>query len=923
MGQRDGGFPPVKQAFGIALAATVLLAGVLLWLSNSNTDVDKRPVRPRSGGGDLFDPRSAAGRDIFVPEIATASLDGEELSWPGVLFWCGSLEPGEDMRISIERLRVLVNPKPRTRADLARLVTVPDDVAPTAIGAELDRLIRAEHSGLVADHAVFLGGHTLQTVRQMELHGNAFVARRLAGALERELIRGSDLSLDFDKGELLRARSSAATSLEGPIFSLTAEGLNLDARNGALVLSRKVVGTAAQPLLDPQATAPFTFRSEGALKFTPNAAPNESAWFRSGGLLECGGGIEAQEASASLRAERMDLRFSGAPLALESLDLHGTVDAQLPLFHARGDRLQIAAHSESVSAEGAPLALRWTDLSGALRILETEGRIDVGPADATGARTLSAPGSTQLGGPDLSFRGRQTTVLLRSDSADSSLAAGTSASGLQPQRIHSKSPVGRQGPCEFSAAELLFERGSNGTPDMLRLEGEPRVLLRIPAGAQNTALWLSNTDNSSLVVVIEASERIELVADPLRIGATRISAQGRVRLRVHAREEQGAVLARLLSEKLELTVQWLHTPALSTPSRFSSRLELQRIALNGDVAVERGLLEAHGDALLLDLQARTASLQGNPALVRMKSAAGVTQHCSAPAFRGELLGRLLCCDAPWNGSLFLPLLTREPTTRHVPTTVSAGNARLHFGATGDFALESMEAAGAVSLQQEQGGAATCTALQWLVEPARLAAQGSVHLALSREHGPAETITAPTVEWFSNGLQATGPVEALLAFPTVRLLPSPVAAQPVLASPSPTELLQLHADGALTFHEGVLLLQGPLSATQGDPAAAGMSLSADKAALFFDTTSGGTLLERLVLDGKVLYASRECSVKGELLRLDQADRRLLISGGATGCNLSLPRSGLREHVRPSFVVDFHDPQNPVIESVDRTLPSEVR
>ncbi len=922
MGRRHGAFPQVKQAFGIALAASLLLAGVLLWLSQDTVDGDGRPLRPRSGGGDFFDPRSAAGRDIFVPEMDSALIEGELASWPAALFWCGAVEPGEDARVSIERLRVLVNLRPQVRADLDRLVRAPADSAPAALGAEIERLVRSEHAGMLADAAVLRGGYSLQTVRQMELHGNAMVARRHLGVPGRELISGADLVLDFDKGQLQQARSVAAVSMEGPLFALSAEGLNLDARSGALELTRKVSGKASRPLLNPQATTPFVFTSAGALRFTPDAAPTESAWFLSGGLLECSGGIEAQEAATALRAQQMELRFVGEPFSLSTLKLQGRVDAQLPLFAATGDSLDIDQRSGAIRASGTPLALRWNEAGGALRTLEIDGPMEYG---TTAQSTLRAPGQVHLSGPDLDVRGREVVVVLGDPLATRSAEPGANKRA-RPETVLLLAPTGRFGPCEFSAQSAALHAAEESAAavaenhfDRLELEREPRLVLRLPQGSRAAAPWLGSAADTPLVLVIEAADKIVVATDPRRIQPTLISATDQVRLRVHAGDERGPVLARLLAGQVSLTVLDQFTPDLAAPSRFRRSTEVQRIELTGSVVLERGLLEVQAQYVLLQLLERTARVSGAPALVRMKAVDGTMQHCAAPEFRAELLGRALRCAGPWTGSLLLPLLTREASTRRVLTTVSSGAAQLRFQAADTFALESMEAQGPVRLQQENGGSASCDALQLHADPVRLAAQGAVLLALSRAAGDAETIAAPSLEWFADGLRVTGPLQAQLAFPAVQLMPRPAA----LGAASPTAtLMQLHA-GALSFQEGVLLLQGPVSAAQGDASAGGMSLSATQAALFFADAGAGAELVRAVLDGAVRYDSSELQARGELLRLDHKDRRLLLSGGAEGCSLTLPRSGLREHVRPSFVVDFSDPQNPVVESVDRTLPAEVR
>lgn len=890
----------MKQAFVIACIASLALAGVLWWTGSAATDAREGTPRVRAGGKAILDPRTASGRDIFVPDLGTTSLDGVECVWPAWLFYCAALEPVDGERLRIEHLRVLQNARPLQRADLAHHVQLSDDLSPAAAGQRLEELVSGTRAGLLADSAELLGGHTMLSVRRVDLKGRALLARMSAGV--RETVRAADLALDFDHGRLTHARTAAEVDIESALFALKSRGLALDAVTGAVDLLRDVSGRSLRPVLEPAGTEPFRFESAGLVRFTPDKAPAADRVLPAGGILRAAGGVEAHEGSAAMRSAALELTFGGEPARIQRLQLEGGVDAQLPVFSASGERVLVDIVTGTVEAAGAPLALRWNDPDSLLRMVESDGLVTVSAPDANGLLQLDARESSRLSGPATSINGRAIHALLERG------AGGR----MRPREVSARAVTGHFGPADFAAGELSLCT-KDGFRELL-LTGAPRLVFRLSDGSGRAAALLGVAEDVPLVLVVESAGPLQFLADPLRHLPGTVSAKDAVRLTLHQGDERGAVLARVQAGSLTLGFLDMHTRETLGGVRYQSRVELVRAEAAGSVVLERGPFTARAQALEINLKGSAVQLRGSPARIEHLAEDGFLQWCTADGLLLSVLSRTLSVGGSWQGVVRMPAFTREPGQAMQATEARGTGGQLAFGSDGRT-LESLEGVAAVQLHQANGGGARAEALEYTLEPRRFAARGAVRLELARPAGAPEVVTAPEVQWFGEALFAAGPLQASLAAPPLRLSGRPTA--------STQALLEIACAGSLSSHGGILVLEGPLSARQNLDAARAVELSGQRALFFFDDSPTGRTLERLVLEGDVICHTEDMDVRGALLRADIPDRRMLLSGGSDPCVLSLAAAGLRDHRRPAFLVDFTDPDNPVVESVDRPIPPESR
>ncbi len=891
----------MKQAFVIACIASLALAGVLWWTGSAATDAREGKPRVRAGGKAILDPRTASGRDLFVPDLATCSLEGAECVWPAWLFYCAALEPVDGERLRIENLRVLQNARPVQRADLARHVQLADELSPAEAGRRLEELVSASQAGLLADSAELVGGHTMLSVRRVDLKGRALLARMSAGV--RETVRAADLALDFDQGRLTHARTAGEVDIEGALFALKSRGLALDSVTGGVDLLRDVSGRSLRPVLQPEGTEPFRFESAGLVRFTPDKAPTTDRVLPAGGTLRAAGGVEAKEGAAAMRSASLELTFGGEPARIQRLHLEGGVDAQLPVFSASGERVLVDINTGTVEAAGAPLALRWSDPDSLLQLVESDGLVTVSAPDANGLVQLEARESSRLSGPATSINGRAIHAVLERGMGGR----------LRPREISARVVTGHFGPADFAAGELALR--AKGALRELLLTGAPRLVLRLSDGSGRVAAVLGVAEDVPLVLVLESAGPLRVLADPMRHLPGTVNATEAVRLSLHQGDERGPVLARVQAASLSLGFLDVHTRETLGGVRYQSRVDLIRAEAAGSVLLERGPFNARAQALDIDLKGSAVQLRGSPARIEHLAEDGSLQWCTAGELRLSVLSRTLSVEGPWQGVVRMPAFTREPGQLIQATEARGTGGQLAFSSDGR-ALESLEGVTAVQLHQAAGGGARADALEYTLEPRRFAARGSVRLELARKDGAPEVVTAPEVQWFGEALLAAGPLQAALAAPPLRLSGRPTAA-------TTQALLEIACAGSLSSHGGILVLEGPLAARQNLDAVRAVELSGQRALFFFDESEANRSLERLVLEGDVICHTEDMDVRGAVLRADIPDRRMLLSGGVDPCVLSLAAAGLRDHRRPAFLVDFTDPDNPVVESVDRPIPPEAR
>jgi hypothetical protein len=890
----------MKQAFLIAFIASLALAGVLWWSGTNAGNPDAGNPRVRAGGKAILDPRTASGRDLFVPDLAPCTVDDEELSYPAWLFFCAALEPVDGERIRMERLRVLQNPRPQRREDLEKLVRFPEDSAPAPLGETLERFISTSHAGLVADHAELVGGHTMLSARRVDLKGRALLARMSAGV--RETVNSTDLALEFDQGQLVHARASTDVEIDGALFALKSRGLDFDARSGQVELLRDVSGHSKTPLLDAAGTAPFHFASTGLVRFTPDKAPTTERVLPEGGTLHAAGAVEAREGSSAMRSAELELAFGGQPSRVQRLALGGQVEAQLPVFSAHAERLTMDAGTGVVEAAGSPLALRWNDPEALIHLVEADGLVKVSRTATADVMTLDARETARMSGAAIALAGSSLHALLERGVGNQ----------MRPREVSARNVSGRFGAMELAAGGLTL--ATQGGLRELVLREAPRLLLRMPEGLGRGAALLGVAENIPLVLRVECAGALTLLMDPLREQPGTLQAEDAVRLSVHQGDERGPVLARLHSNSLKLRFSERHARETLGGVRYTHTTQIDSATATGAVLVERGAISGHAELLGLDFLQRNVVFRGAPARLELPTESGAAQWCAATELNLAVGTRTLRIIGPWQGALLLPALTRASGKPAVLTDVRGHGGLLTFNATGRelACLEHMEQ---VQLQQAAGGSARADAVEFVVEPQRFVARGNVHLELASAQGAPESVTAPLVQWFGEALLAEGPLRAALNAPPLRLSGRTAAAK--------AGLLEISCAGSLASQGGVLVLEGPLSAKQMLDSARPVELSGRRALVFVNTLVPGSALERLVIEGDVLCHTEDMDVRGALLRADIPDRRMLLSGGAEPCVLSLSAAGLRDHRRPAFLVDFTDPDNPVVESVDRTIPPEPR
>lgn len=957
----------MRTAFVGAFVSVIALVVVLLLVPRrpgvGHPDLLRtRPTRVINSGrptqsGEAIDLSQTHGEHIYKPERSRVIIDGEPTTYPSLLMWCGEVNPLSDDRFEFIDLRILLNRKPKTQADLDGVARLPDDVHPTAAGDHILRLIKEGRNGIHAGRAVFHGGRDLATADKIQLSdgvlANAFLER---GTTSHPVaVETPDLLLDVEAGKIMQADTDAEVTVTHKQIKVRARGMHLDVITSTLVLDHDIRGDLLDLALLGRKGPPAKLSGKGPLRYTPLATVADGQRVKPGaGQIELSGDVTLSQGDLSLRGDHLDLVVTeDAQRRAQHLVLDGNVVATSGRGRFEGEVVTYeAARPEHgrpahLFLEGSPTKATLFKASGILPgvaagndlLLSTPGRV-VFPVNLNAdSRRIDIGPDVTLTAPESEVHGWNLTIFLhrvadnRADRQDQKTD--------YPSRVDLRGAVrGRSPSGAFSGETLTYTRkfDPRGRPlnDRLVLRGSPDITYVVKEKASKEAAkpkaegrknrGFLDVDGAGRVV-ISAQDRIEITRDPLRLKPLVALAQGKVLLRKTAPDTASTVRASLRADALELVLDEVWQTDLVTQNErsetFMVRREVRKVDARGHVVAKfPGRFEGRGGSALYAGAQGDLLLKGEgerPAHIEFTDGKDRKQIVTAPKL--HYLGSLDQVTASGGvvADVYLPeihyMVTERKQGASRKTHVESNRliASLAERASGKgLRLRDLLAETGVEARQDNGSSASCTFLRFDLVHDDLEARGEPTKLVMFRNVDGQTIreemVSPSITVSAKQALFAGPLTARF-FSSRGQLPMNMGTRTWNSSDKKTlHPVDIKTQGDAFLSQERMLLRGPAHIQQGNPYQTGFSLDAGRVLLFLAPTDNKNLaVARAVAERNVNFVSRDLTGKGDVMSFDEKKRKVSLVGKSRPANLAL--HGIGQMPQPAFDLDLSNPHSP--------------
>lgn len=825
----------MKQAFVITVVATVALAAVMFMLPAApeaapdllRARTEAVPEPPRSVKDSIVDLGSASGTELYTPSMGEAVIDGKPVPWPRYHLWLGQFAPDarDATRFCVSDIRIAANREPRTEADLANLVWIPEGMPIAGKGAEMLRLIEAAALGLRAARADLVGGRDLETAERIELMQEVRLRfHDVADPKRRGELHTPALTLHLEKGSVVRASTEQSLRFESPEGRVAGAGFDGDPRTGAFTLLRDIEGVIANVGLLGLKGEPVTVQAAGPLRYEPAAPPEALAPapaapakgfpgdpLKSGGTVVVEGGVTIRQGLSVISGKTLRIRAGDTPVRVLHLVLEGDVEAHAPQGDFFGGVLTYdgtMAGAARLTVSGPGVRARWRNgariFPGAARDgdleIATPGTVVLSPVDAADEvpRKLEIGPEVLLTGPQVRAEGKHLVLDLVRVASNKEGADPAKDSTVYPSRIvldggfRGESPEAR-----FAGDSFTYSRsfGADGRPAEDRILLERDATLRYvlaaapasgtepdPAAADPESKPSAKAEGRALLAnpgafTVAARDLIELVRDPARQRPIEARARGRVVARRLGAGGDEDLLARIAAEEVDLTVLETFVPVQrESGTRYVTKRSLSRALARGAVAFQvPGRIDGEGGSLELDPTIEDADFRGadgRPARATLVDQDGLPQKVAAPRIHFRGASRKLVCEGRTDAELMLApfMLDAPPGTPPVPTRVGTDGLTLDFVEVEDqgrrrLRVQEARAAGHIEARQDGGGLVLAEKLRFDLGQKHAVLDGApARIEMVRVidgHRCLEHIQSPHLTLLGEQALVDGPLEARL------------------------------------------------------------------------------------------------------------------------------------------------------------------
>lgn len=928
-------------------------------------------VKPPSN--DPVQLQGAHGTDVFAPRSGKAIIDGEEVTYGSLLMWCRRFEAQSEERFEVEDVRIVANEKPETKADLERHLVIPRDTRPARIGTLLlDAMKGKKLAGVHAQGALFEGGRNLETARKILLKNGVVVyVVDPEDPTRTGEIHTETLELELEAGEVLRGVTEDAVTVTTAEGVLKGVGFSYDPRSGVFRIERTITGELTDLTLLGRRGPAATFQAGGPLVYEPNDARDDQVSLRPAGSFRLAKDVIVRQGEYEIRGQKMHLRTRSGRGQVEGFVVEDAVSATTPEGTFTGERITWTDEGDEgakLLLEGAPVVATLTGAARAMPGIGANGDLDVstdGTIVFTGLDRPEGEERTIDIGPEVVLRGsddaRIDAKMVRIKLlhvARNSARADAPATRLYPVKIRLENDVNGKGPTgSFSCRELEYTRTYTGTRALDRIEmlGKSELVYLTPAkpGAALTPTPTGKPGIGGLLagrgpLHIEATERLELRLDPMRIEPTRANARGSVRVRRFSEADPDDEQGRLQAEVVELTLVETFAPDLDAPViRFAGKRRVRRVAALSDVHVlikdrlrgDGDVLQWHDDSGDLHLE---RNVPGKPAIVVVTDDDGREQTLHAPVVTYSRPGRSIHAKGGVTGHVRVPPISygRGRVGDPVATDVTAqtitawmrGDRSQPAGnggstsASGD--ITELLAVGTVVVSQGAGTGVKCDQLRVDLVREETIIRGSparidlIHVEGAERHP--EWVESPIIAVTDGTALLTGPVQARMHARKKDLAMNVGSKKP--AANDALLPIDITAGQDLFISEDRIQARGGTTVKQGDPQVDGFHLKGERILLSLVRTGtptspgGGTRrrlqgldVSRALITGDVTFTSPDMAAEGDVIDFSNREKVIMLYRYRGNGPATLTWRGDRQLPRPRFDLELSDPDNPRIIS----------
>jgi len=929
-----------------------------------------RVVKPPSN--DPVKLQGAHGTDVYAPRSAKAVIDGEEITYGTVLMWCRGFDAVSEERFEVRDVRLIANPKPKTKDDVARHVVVPRDTRPAHIGELLlDAMKEKKALGVHAQGAVFEGGRDLDTARRIFLKDGVVVYvvdpedRTRTGEIHSET-----LELEVEQGHVVRGITKDKVTVQTAEGTIHGIGFSFEPATGVFRIESNISGQLVDLTLLGRRGPPATFTAGGPLLYEPRNPKSDRKSLRPAGAFQLNKDVVIKQGDFEVRGQKMHLTTGATRSELRGFVLEGDVSATTAEGTFAGGRITWATGPDgqaTLTLGGGPIVATLANAGRALPGIGGRGDLEVSTDGTIVFNGLDRPEDVERTvtiGPEVVLQGKDgVRIDARMMSlhllhvARNSASSDAATTKLYPIRIRLDGKVRGRGPSgSFSCRLLAYERTYDDhrpVLDRIELSGAPELLyVTARQGAPPPAPpVVEKTKFGDLLsgdgpLRIQADERLELRLDPLRVRPMIAEARGGVRVRRFDGAEPDQERGRLHAGEVDLEIEEVHSPDLTAPViRFAGNRRVRQVVARKNVQV---LVpdQLRGDGDLLTWQDDAGDLQldrhgDRPAVVVVTDGQGREQTLRAPRLLYRRAGSSIHASGGVSADVRVPAIsygrgrTHDTVETHVTADTVTAWLKSH-AAAGTEASSSpnandvieLLAAGAVVVAQESGAGVKCEHMRIDLIREETIVRGSparldlIHVGDDGTYK--EWVQAPSIAVTGGNALLTGPVSARLHARRKDVAMNVGSKTQDAAGPLlPVDITA--GEDLFISEERIQARGGKPGGTiveQGDPAVDGFRLTSERVLLLLGQTStsrppeGGGGLEgldvrRAVITGNVTFKSPDIAATGDALEFSNREKIVMLY--AHEKNATLTWRNDHQLPRPRFDLELSDPDNPRIIS----------
>ncbi len=978
---------------GILALGLAITFAVLGWhfLGGGTKKPPVVPIRPHtatrpSSTTEIMDPTNAVAQMAFVRASDTAVIDGKTISFPALYLAADRSEANAAGEIVVTLMTFLTNPRPRSAAEIRKLLTVDESLHAEAAMKRVRSAFGAT-PGFEAGTATL---HARETARKLtDITGMSLrdgVRVWLADPSDPDedfLLVAEDAELTCESGVPVKLTTRGRVEITRPKSgdaSVVGVGLIMDLREGTLLLERDILITLRSLVRGKPLSVPVVMQAGGPLILTPERTGTASrpkdarrVFKLSSGVAQIGGGATLTQGATVAKSAMATLELSRGRADASTATMEGNVSYESGPWAATAQRLRAEPSPMGTKATleptlggvvvlkvtgGASLVPRATKAQGDL-IVTSKGSVVVTPvAKLPDGQDVPAVSIHEVrAGPDVVMTAatdRITAKELRIWFGDVAIPSAAVDPKIDPPRrrvpvrAYATMAQGETDGYFLRAREWYVRRtfDPDGVPlqDRLTFKGDYEVVMKdvstakfdpseMPGGARN-ALLLKPAPGDRLILT--GGGTLDLLRAPLENAPSTFNATDNVEARLES-TLGGPPRVLLTAHAIDALV----TPVVvSTPqgNQIVHRLESLAAVRNVALAVDGGI-RARGYRLKYDPSIDELELVGSNATdrarIEVSPKEGAIQGVRAQSMvwqgkvarliaSGNVEGELMMVRLPWADDIGKgPAVRSFLQSDKISVLLDPSKIK-----TTGFDPLSIHAEGRVRLEQPDR-IVNCTVFDFDPRTRSGTVLGrpvTYEVTRAMAGGPGKDFVSTALLVFDRGSAiAQGPVHGVFHADrrqTAFSLPqssSNLPSAPI--APASLTPMVLACRGPITVSPDRITLTERVEVTQGDPNRDGYHVEADYVMFELASVATTTEVAFAVLQGSVIYVSKELEGRGDVMVLDRARKTATLKADSrmrTGVYLRVGDSVHAPSVREQgsrLDIDFADPRGVQITSWD--------